>query len=58
MFFFTVTWDVNPFNSYAFADVPRTTADAEADDWKALDEPGTCKGERLSIRSCIIGVCQ
>ena len=39
-FFVAVTWGLNLFDPYVFADVPRTVADAVADDWTLLSSCG------------------
>ena len=39
----SVTWGLNLFDPYVYADVPRTVADATADDWTLLS---SCGGNR------------
>ena len=44
--FVAVTWGLNLFDPYVYADVPRTVADATADDWTLLS---SCGGNTIKM---------
>ena len=42
-----MTWGINPFSSYNYAELPRTKVDAEAKGWVNM-APGTACGGNFS----------
>ena len=53
--FISVTWGINPFSAYDYAELPRTQSDAEAKGWVNMSPGTACDGkyERVSLNTCI-----